>query len=91
MVGVRFFASADLLPVIASMKKLFEETAEAAGGAKAPMVKRREVEDNSKKLGGLFVKLNSGDVSPQVAGKLLQLSQFLAAKDFDSAMRIQVS
>ena len=76
--------------MVAALKKLFEETSEALGGGRAPTVKKREIEDNSKKLGGLLVKLNAGDVSPQVSGKLQQLTGALTAHEFESAMKIQV-
>ena len=48
------------------------------------------MEDSSKKLGALFWKLNSGDVSEVVGTKLLQLCQVLDAGDFVTATHLQV-
>ncbi|KAI8537751.1 hypothetical protein RHMOL_Rhmol09G0049200 [Rhododendron molle] len=41
---------------------LFNETSEALGGSHANPVKKREIEDNSRKIGALFAKLSSGDI-----------------------------
>lgn len=82
--------AAELKPVVAILTRLFHETLEQAGGARAPPLKKREIDDNSKKLGGLFYKLNVGDVSPQVSGKLQHLCQAVAAGDYDTAMKMQV-
>ncbi|XP_010512768.1 PREDICTED: protein transport protein SEC31 homolog B isoform X3 [Camelina sativa] len=77
-------------PVIATLTRLFNETSEALGGARANPAKKREIEDNSKKLGALFVKLNSGDISKNAADKLAQLCQALDSNDFSAALQIQV-
>ncbi|CAA0816578.1 Protein transport protein SEC31 homolog B [Striga hermonthica] len=77
-------------PVITTLTKLFNETSEALGGALANPAKKREIEDNSKKLGGLFAKLNSGDISANAAEKLVQLCQALDNGDFGTALQIQV-
>ena len=53
--------------------------------------KKREMEDNSKKLGTLFVKLNAGDVSPGVAAKLKQFCSAVSAGDLSAASSAQVS
>ncbi|CAN8280575.1 unnamed protein product [Cochlearia groenlandica] len=76
--------------VIGTLTRLFNETSEALGGARANPAKKREIEDNSKKLGALFVKLNSGDISKNAADKLAQLCQALDSHDFGSALQIQV-
>ncbi|KAH6759783.1 transducin family protein / WD-40 repeat family protein [Perilla frutescens var. frutescens] len=77
-------------PVIATLTRLFNETSEALGGARANPAKKREIEDNSKKLGALFAKLNSGDISKNAAEKLVQLCHALDNGDFGTALQIQV-
>ncbi|XP_042061380.1 protein transport protein SEC31 homolog B-like [Salvia splendens] len=77
-------------PVIATLTRLFNETSEALGGSRANPAKKREIEDNSKKLGSLFAKLNSGDISKNAAEKLVQLCQALDNGDFATALQIQV-
>uniref|UniRef100_A0A7N2LYU8 Sec16 Sec23-binding domain-containing protein n=1 Tax=Quercus lobata TaxID=97700 RepID=A0A7N2LYU8_QUELO len=52
--------------------------------------KKREIEDNSRKLGALFAKLNSGDISKNASDKLVQLCQALDGGDFSTALQIQV-
>ncbi|KAL3516403.1 hypothetical protein ACH5RR_023305 [Cinchona calisaya] len=76
--------------VIATLTRLFNETSEALGGSRANPAKKREIEDNSRKLGALFVKLNSGDISKNAAEKLIQLCQVLDNGDFSTAFQIQV-
>ncbi|CAM8920107.1 unnamed protein product [Rhodiola kirilowii] len=77
-------------PVIATLTRLFNETSEALGGSRANPAKRREIEDNSKKIGALFAKLNSGDISQNAAFKLVELCQALDNGDFIKALQIQV-
>lgn len=79
------------MPIVTTLTRLFNETSEALGGSRANPAKRREIEDNSKRLGGLFVKLNSGDISKNAADKLLQLCQALDNGDFGTALQIQAS
>ncbi|KAI3824680.1 hypothetical protein L1987_06149 [Smallanthus sonchifolius] len=76
--------------VISSLMRLFTETSEAMGGAHAVPAKKREIDDNSKKLGALFVKLNSGDISKNASEKLVKLCQALDCGDFPTALKIQV-
>ncbi|KAM7267529.1 hypothetical protein ACFE04_009695 [Oxalis oulophora] len=73
-------------PVVATLTRLFNQTSEALGQAR-----RREIEDNSKKIGALFQKLNRGDISRNVADMLVQLCQALDNTDYDSALKIQAS
>uniref|UniRef100_A0A1D1Z3L1 Protein transport protein Sec31A n=1 Tax=Anthurium amnicola TaxID=1678845 RepID=A0A1D1Z3L1_9ARAE len=82
--------SAELRPVIATLTRLYNETSDALGGARANAAKKREIEDNSRKIGSLFAKLNSGDISPNAASKLVQLCQSLDSGDYPSALHIQV-
>jgi protein transport protein SEC31 len=79
--------SAELRPVIATLTRLFDETSKALGGTQA---KKREIEDNSKKIGALFAKLNSGDISPNVSSKLIQMCSALDNSDLATAMQIQI-
>lgn len=79
------------MPIVTSLTRLFNETSEALGGSRANPAKKREIEDNSKRLGGLFAKLNSGDISKNASDKLLQLCQALDNGDFGTALQIQVS
>ncbi|XP_022018233.1 protein transport protein SEC31 homolog B isoform X1 [Helianthus annuus] len=76
--------------VIGTLTRLFNETSEALGGSNAAPAKRREIDDNSKKIGALFAKLNSGDISKNAAEKLVQLCQSLDRGDFATALKIQV-
>ncbi|KAK8639817.1 hypothetical protein V6N13_138184 [Hibiscus sabdariffa] len=77
-------------PVITTLTRLFNETSQALGGARANPAKKREIEDNSKKIGALFAKLNSGDISKNASDKLIQLCQALDNNDFGTALQIQV-
>ncbi|PSS09961.1 Protein transport protein SEC31 B like [Actinidia chinensis var. chinensis] len=77
-------------PVITTLTILFNETSEALGGLRANPAKKREIEDNSRKIGALLAKLNSGDISKNAAEKLVQLCQSLDNGDFSTALQIQV-
>ncbi|GAV89261.1 WD40 domain-containing protein/SRA1 domain-containing protein/Sec16_C domain-containing protein [Cephalotus follicularis] len=77
-------------PVIITLTRLFNETSDALGGSRANPAKKREIEDNSRKIGALFAKLNSGDISKNAADKLVQLCQALDNSDFGTALQIQV-
>ncbi|EPS70158.1 hypothetical protein M569_04603, partial [Genlisea aurea] len=82
---------AEQKPVIATLTRLFNETSEALGGAGATNpAKKREIEDNSKRLGSLFAKLNSGDISKSVAEKLMRLCRALDVGDSSTVHQIQV-
>lgn len=85
-----FVLPAHQKPVIATLTRLFNETSEAVGGARANAAKKREIEDNSKKFGALFAKLNTGDISKNAADKLVQLCQALDNGDYSTALQIQV-
>ncbi|KAL8154969.1 hypothetical protein AgCh_000362 [Apium graveolens] len=77
-------------PVITTLTRLFNETSEALGGPRANPAKKREIDDNSKKIGALFAKLNSNDISKNAVEKLVQLCQALDNGDFSTALQIQV-
>ncbi|XP_024987452.1 protein transport protein SEC31 homolog B-like [Cynara cardunculus var. scolymus] len=76
--------------VIGTLTRLFNETSEALGGSNAVPAKKREIDDNSKKIGALFAKLNNGDISKNAGEKLVQLCQSLDRGDFATALKIQV-
>mmetsp|Transcript_24380 Transcript_24380/g.43410 ORF Transcript_24380/g.43410 Transcript_24380/m.43410 type:complete len:1160 (-) Transcript_24380:43-3522(-) len=76
---------AELKPVVNSLGRLFQHVQSFSAPAK-----KREMDDNAKRLGGLFWHLNKADVSPSVAGKLTALCQALDAGDFPQASHIQV-
>lgn len=76
--------------MVATLTRLFHETSEASGGARANPAKRREMENNSRRLGALFAKLNTADISANASLKLIQLCQALDARDYSSALQIQV-
>ncbi|GJY17220.1 transport protein Sec31 homolog B-like protein isoform X1 [Tanacetum coccineum] len=78
-------------PVIITLTRLFTETSEALGGSHAVPAKKREIDDNSKKLGMLFTKLNSSDISKNASEKLVQLCQALDHGDFPTALKIQTA
>eukprot|EP00798_Chlamydomonas_sp_ICE-L_P017883 gene17883-24274_t len=77
---------ADLRPIVDSLSKLYESCAPMATNP----AKKREMEDNTKKLGQLFWKLNAGDVAESVLAKLLQLCHAIDTADWHSANHIQV-
>ncbi|XP_012065636.2 protein transport protein SEC31 homolog B [Jatropha curcas] len=77
-------------PVVSTLTRLFNETSEALGGSRANPARKREIEDNSRKIGALFAKLNSGDISKNASDKLVQLCQALDKNDFSTALQIQV-
>ncbi|KAJ4836661.1 Protein transport protein Sec31B [Turnera subulata] len=76
-------------PVVATLTRLFNETSEALGGSRANPAKKREIEDNSKKIGALFAKLNNEGISKNASDKLIQLCQALDKNDFSTALQIQ--
>ncbi|KAA3476124.1 protein transport protein SEC31-like protein B-like [Gossypium australe] len=77
-------------PVITTLTRLFNETSQALGGSRANPAKKREIEDKSRKIGALFAKLNSGDISKNSSDKLIQLCQALDNNDFGTALQVQV-
>ena len=57
---------------------------------RAPPVKKREMDDNTRKVGQLFWRLNAGEVSAGVLPKLAQLCAAVDAGDWHVANHIQV-
>lgn len=72
-------------PVVAALRALVQEVAAALGPAK-----KREAEDNSRRIGVLFWRINAGEVSPGVQAQLQQLAAALSAGDVATAQSIQV-
>ena len=79
--------SSEMQPVVASLKALVQTCSAAVAGQPA---KRREAEDNSKRVGGLFWRLNAGQVSAPVQAQLVALARALDAGDLATASQIQV-
>ncbi|XP_058224414.1 protein transport protein SEC31 homolog B-like [Rhododendron vialii] len=73
-------------PVIMTLTRFLNETSEALGGSCANPAKKREIEDNSRKIGALFSKL---DISKNASEKLVQLCQSLDNGYFGTALQIQ--
>ncbi|KAK1321736.1 hypothetical protein QJS10_CPA03g00730 [Acorus calamus] len=82
--------AAELKPVVVTLTRIYLESLDAAGGPRAPQNKKRDLEDISKKIGALFAKLNTGDISPNVASKLSQLCEAVDSGNFSGALHIQV-
>ncbi|PNH06272.1 Protein transport protein Sec31A [Tetrabaena socialis] len=77
---------AELRPVLVSLTNLFNTCTPLANNP----AKKREMDDNTKKIGQLFWKLNSGEVSASVVPKLQQLCAAIDAGDWHTANHIQV-
>lgn len=77
---------AELKPAVAQLHALY--------GACAPLAnnpaRKREMDDNAKRLGALVWRLNEGQVSPHVAQRLLALCAALARGDWQGAAAVQV-
>ncbi len=78
----------DLKPIIACLTESYNICAKAYEGNPG---KKREVLDNSRRLGILFFKLNIGDIKPTVKTQLLDLCRALSARDFPSASKIHIN
>lgn len=77
-------------PIVVTLTRLFNESSEILGGARASVAKRKEIDNNSLKIGSLFDSLNKGLVSKNAADKLTQLCQALDQRDYGTALQIQV-
>lgn len=76
-------------PLIDGLRALHQACATAPQMQAAS--KKREMDDNSKKLGQLFWKLNAGEVSEGVVQKLLLLKQALDQGNLNQALSVQAS
>ena len=74
-------------PVVKSLTALYGACCAAASGNAA---KKRELDDSSKRLGGLLWKLNRKDVTPGVVAKLAQLCAAVDKADYASASNVHV-
>lgn len=52
--------------------------------------RKREAEDNSRKIGALFWRANAGELPPEVLNKLRSLAQAIQAGNTQDATAIQV-
>ena len=77
---------ADWKPIVASLGALY---AACVPAAQQPG-RKREMDDNSKRLGGLFWRLNKGDVSDDVIAQLKALCGALDERNYPHAAQIQV-
>ncbi len=53
--------------------------------------KKREAEDNSKKIGALFWRMNAGELKPEILDKLRALVTAIQSGDSQQAISMQVS
>ena len=60
------------------------------GFVAAQPAKKREMDDNSKRLASLLYKMNEGEVTPGVVEALQQMGQALAGRDLALASKIQI-
>jgi len=79
--------AAELRPVATSLVNLYQACESLAGAHPA---KRRELDDASKKIGALLWKLNEGEISPSVGGKLQQMCAALDIGDYPTVGHVQV-
>lgn len=79
--------SGELMPIVNSFRSLYQAGEQVAATQPA---RRRELDDASKKLGGLVWKMNEGTVSESVTSKLLSLAAALDAYDYAGAAHVQV-
>ena len=78
---------ADLKSVVSSFIGLYQKCEAVVG---ANVAKRRELDDASRKLGGLVWRMNQGQVSGGVASKLQALCAALDAGEYVAAGHVQV-
>eukprot|EP00775_Hariotina_reticulata_P008692 gene8692-8873_t len=77
---------ADQKALLASLNNLFNACMPLANTP----ARKREMDDNSRRLGGLFWKLNEGQVAQHVVAKLMQMCAALDAGNWPAAQHIQV-
>eukprot|EP00878_Enallax_costatus_P022761 GHUV01024169.1.p2 GENE.GHUV01024169.1~~GHUV01024169.1.p2 ORF type:complete len:134 (+),score=59.66 GHUV01024169.1:55-402(+) len=76
----------DQKAIVGSLNNLFNAVMPAANTPP----KKREMEDNSRRIGALFWKLNESQVSAKVVQKLLQMCAALDAGNWPAAQHIQI-
>lgn len=79
--------SGELMPIVSSFRSLYQAGEQVAATQPA---RKRELDDASKKLGGLVWRMNQGMVSDSVTSKLLSLAAALDAYDYAGAAHVQV-
>lgn len=79
--------SGEFMPIVNSFRSLYQAGEHVAATQPA---RKRELDDASKKLGGLVWKMNEGTVSDSVTSKLLSLAAALDAYDYAGAAHVQV-
>ncbi|MEW5306110.1 MAG: hypothetical protein WDW36_008602 [Sanguina aurantia] len=72
-------------PIVSSLTNLFNSCVPLANNP----AKKREMDDNSKKLGQLFWKLNAGELSAELLPQLQQLCLAIDAANWTAASGIQ--
>ena len=77
----------NLVPIVNSFRSLYQAGEQVAATQPA---RKRELDDASKKLGGLVWRMNEGTVSESVTSKLLSLAAALDAYDYAGAAHVQV-
>ena len=77
--------SPDMQPVVAALSRFYNECLSIA-----PLAKKREMEDNSKRFGTLFWKLNNQDVSTRVSEALMSIAKAVSSGDWQGAHQLQV-
>ncbi|KAK9805066.1 hypothetical protein WJX73_010529 [Symbiochloris irregularis] len=76
----------NMRPVVASLSTLYNTCEAAVQGLPA---KKREMDNNSQRLGVLFWHLNNGSLSPGVADALRQICAALDARDYVTVGQLQ--
>ena len=77
----------NVVPVVNSLRSLYQAAEQFAATQPA---RKRELDDASKKLGGLVWRMNEGQVSESVSSKLLKLAASIDAYDYPGAAHLQV-
>ena len=73
--------------IVSTLRELVQSFITNAG---AHPGKKREAEDNSKKIGALFWRLNAGELSPDVQDKLRALVAAIKSGNGQEASSVQV-
>ena len=73
--------------IVSTLRDLVQSFITSAG---AHPGKKREAEDNSKKIGALFWRLNAGELSPEVQSKLKALVAAIKSGNAQEASSVQV-
>ena len=88
VLNLSFRHTAETFHTEEELRALHDRAAAAAAGAPG---KKREADDNARRLGALFWRLNAGQVTPRVSGALVSLGTALDAGDAAAASAIAAS